>query len=401
MSLEQKPGWRDGYEFLREIGEGGAARVYAARRLIDGKAVAIKVLREELLSNDVERERMRREAVAITAIKSPSVCRIFDFNVMGEEAYIVMEHVDGVTLREVIKTHEWTPENLSVVVRQVAEALFIAHRAGIIHRDLKPENVMLAGDESARTVKVVDFGVAKLLEQEKQSEYREITRAGVCFGTPQYMSPEQTRGAALDHRSDLFALGVMAFELVAARRPFGGSDPSAVMLAVAAHPPGPITKPRAGLDDRCAELDEFFESALAKDPNDRPADGRALAIAFEYALGIQFDYPEDGLDDWSSENTISGMTTNVSGSPDSSDSEDEPEDLRSHWHRRLPLSATSPAEPSPSPVEEAVPLRAITQTDEISLGKTPAQASPVLWIVLGLVGGIALCLGALLVFGVL
>jgi len=173
------------------------------------------------------------------------------------------------------------------VVGQIAQALAAAHRQNIVHRDLKPENVILVGDggkSGPRQVKVLDFGLAKLAELERKLELEPLTRAGMCFGTPQYMSPEQIQGKPIDGAADVYALGVMAYEMIAGLLPWDGSDSREILLSVIKSPPPKIVRARSPEVKRLDDLNKFLLRALAKDKKDRPKDAAEFFKEFEIAL---------------------------------------------------------------------------------------------------------------------
>jgi serine/threonine-protein kinase len=257
--------YKERYEVVAHVGEGAFAHVFRARELSSGRDCALKVLKEEYSETRDVIERFQREVFAIASINSPHVVSMLDFGIadVEREFFMVMEFVQGPTLRELCGTHEpWAPEDVLVVVGQVAHALMAAHKREIIHRDLKPENVMLVERGGQFVAKVLDFGFAKLAELERTLELRPITRVGFCFGTPQYLSPEQIRGRPIDGGADLFALGVIAYELLAGRRPWDGKDPRAVMTAVLKTLPPPVLKLHPALMPRLEEVNRFLLRVL-------------------------------------------------------------------------------------------------------------------------------------------
>ncbi|HWE28814.1 MAG TPA: serine/threonine-protein kinase [Polyangia bacterium] len=279
--------YKDRYEVVAHVGEGAFAHVFRARELSSGRDCALKVLKEEYSDNRDVIERFQREVFAIASISSPHVVSMLDFGIADtdREFFMVMEFVQGPTLRELLGRHEpWAPEDVLVVVGQVAHALMAAHKREIIHRDLKPENVMLVERSGSFVAKVLDFGFAKLAELERTLELRPITRVGFCFGTPQYLSPEQIRGRPIDGGADLFALGVIAYEMLAGRRPWDGRDPREVMTAVLKTLPPPILTLHPSLMSRLEEVNRFLLRVLEKDRAARPRD----AVAF-------FDELQDAL----------------------------------------------------------------------------------------------------------
>jgi serine/threonine protein kinase len=277
--------YRDRYQVLAHIGEGAFAHVYRARELTSGRDVALKMLKDEYADNRDVVERFQREIFAIASISSPHVVTMLDFGIGADEFFMVMEFVEGPSLRELLGAHQpWAPEDVLVVVGQIAHALAAAHRREIMHRDLKPENVMLVERGGSYVAKVLDFGFAKLAELERTLELRPITRVGFCFGTPQYLSPEQIRGRPIDGGADLFALGVIAYEMLAGRRPWDGREPRAVMTAVLKTLPPPVLQLHPALMSRLEEVNRFLLRVLEKDRADRPRD----AVAF-------FDELQDAL----------------------------------------------------------------------------------------------------------
>ena len=276
-------GYQDRFQVLEEVGEGGFARVYRAREKTTGKKVALKVLKDAYRADAEIVERFRREVFAVASISSPHVVAMHDFGISGEEIYIAMEYVEGPTLRELIYDRVWTASEIHLMIGQIAQALASAHREKIVHRDLKPENVMLVpGPNNTRIVKVLDFGLAKLAELERKLELEPLTRAGMCFGTPQYMAPELIQGKPFDKSVDLYALGVICFEMVNGYLPWDGSDPREILLSVVRNPAPHLT--RAHPSVRLTEMDNFLQRLLSKEKSHRPADAAALFGDLEVAL---------------------------------------------------------------------------------------------------------------------
>ncbi|MCU1278948.1 MAG: hypothetical protein JWM53_2494 [bacterium] len=279
--------YKDRYEVVAHVGEGAFAHVFRARELGSGRDVALKVLKEEYSDTRDVVERFQREVFAIASISSPHVVSMLDFGIADteHEFFMVMEFVQGPTLRELLGTHEpWPAEDVLVVVGQIAHALMAAHKREIVHRDLKPENVMLVERSGSFMAKVLDFGFAKLAELERTLELRPITRVGFCFGTPQYLSPEQIRGRPIDGGADLFALGVIAYEMLAGRRPWDGREPREVMTAVLKTLPPPVLKLHASLMPRMEEVNQFLLRVLEKERDERPRDAVAIFDELQDAL---------------------------------------------------------------------------------------------------------------------
>jgi serine/threonine-protein kinase len=273
------------FQLVKELGCGSVARVFVAFDMTTGQSVALKVLRRRLQHEEDIIERFRREVFAVASISSRNVVRMLDFGTSGDEVFIAMELVEGGTLRDAMSGRRpWDPEEGLAVIGQIADALSAAHAQQIVHRDLKPENIVLVDRKGGSPlVKVLDFGFAKLLDLERKLELAPLTRAGTTFGTPQYMSPEQIRGKVLAPSVDLWALSVIAYEILAGRRPWDGGDAYEVMRAVLRSPPAPLSKQRPGL--ACgAALERFFLRAFSKRPEDRFRDAETFRRALEDAV---------------------------------------------------------------------------------------------------------------------
>ena len=281
---------KDRFEVTGLLGTGTYSKVYSAKERATGRPIALKILKREYLQDREILERFRREVFAVAAISSPHVVKLYDFGISGRDFYIAMEPIFGCDLRAVIGERAWTARDIHVVVAQIAEALTAAHKRKIVHRDLKPENVMLASIEqggSARRVKVLDFGFAKLGEMESALELSRLTKLGSCFGTPQYMAPEQIVGEPVSRSMDIFALGVIVYEMCAGAPPWDGPEPGAVMKAVVESPLPPLENVRSGAHlalGRTEALSKFLNRALAKDPEKRPPDMQTFLEKLEVAL---------------------------------------------------------------------------------------------------------------------
>jgi serine/threonine-protein kinase len=206
------------YRVERIVGRGGMGTVYACRHVVVGKAFAMKVLRTGIERNEEILQRFIREAQAANAVKSRHICEMSDFGQLQNGAfYVVMELLEGMSLTRALREQRLTRRDVKHVFIQIAETLQRAHDQQIIHRDLKPDNVVLVTDDGDPFfVKLVDFGIAKVM----QSKASNLTETGVILGTPYYMSPEQARGDPIDHRSDIYALGVMMYRAFTGKLPF-------------------------------------------------------------------------------------------------------------------------------------------------------------------------------------
>ena len=216
----------DRYEVLSVLGEGGMGVVYRARRRVFDKIVALKILRADLVHKRGATERFMTEAKAASAIGSAHIVDVFDYGYLPDgSAYFAMELLEGPSLADLIDRGDLLASMRAVrLTRQIAEGLADAHAANIIHRDLKPDNIFVIQVEGADFVKIVDFGIAKVLGLQNQ-----ITRAGAIFGTPHYMSPEQCKGQPVDHRSDIYSLGVMFYEMLTGEVPFDAENPLSIL----------------------------------------------------------------------------------------------------------------------------------------------------------------------------
>ncbi|MDQ7819831.1 MAG: PASTA domain-containing protein [Armatimonadota bacterium] len=246
------------YEILDRISEGGMATVYRARRLTDGAVVALKVLREQFSGDAEFVERFQREARAVSQLRHPCMVEIYDSGADGPVHYIAMEYVEGSNLKEYLRREgRLSPERALQIAAQVADALAHAHAHGIVHRDVKPQNILLTADGR---VKVTDFGIARALSAAT------ITHTGTVLGSVQYLSPEQARGAAVGEAADLYALGVVLYEMVTGRLPFEDDAPIALALAHIHRDPPP---PRMLVPDLPERVEGIILRALRKAPAER------------------------------------------------------------------------------------------------------------------------------------
>jgi len=245
------------YQMEMRVGEGGMAWVYRAKDRESGRSVAVKVLMSRLTGDPEAVARLRREAQVAMRLDHPNVCGILAWGDAGGMPYLVMPFLDGETLSRRETRHGPMPAELALpLLHQLCQGLQHAHDAGILHRDLKPENVMLV-EESGRGDRavVMDFGLAK--ESLAGPELTRLTATGIVLGTPEFMSPEQIRGKTLDARSDIFALGVLGFELLTGRLPFEGNTAQETMLA---H----LTGQPLRLRQACQTLPESLERVIAR-----------------------------------------------------------------------------------------------------------------------------------------
>ena len=267
------------YQVMKKLGEGGMSYVYLAKEISSDSTVAIKVLSPRLASDKSSVERLRREAGLAMRLDHPNVCRILR---LGESEdgliYLVMPFLKGELLSD--REVRGGPMDIAfgvALLKQMCAGLHHAHELQIIHRDLKPENVMLVPDDDGgpeRAV-VMDFGLAK--ERRADPAIAKLTATGIILGTPEFMSPEQIRGKPLDARSDIYALGIVAFEMFTGKLPFQGRNAQEMMIARLRSQPVPIRSLRSDVPDA-------VERALTKALQTNPDDRFATAIEFAEAL---------------------------------------------------------------------------------------------------------------------
>ncbi len=246
------------YEILEKLGEGGMGEVYKARDTKLDRLVALKFLPSNLTATEVEKARFIQEAKAASALNHPNICTIFDIQEHEGQLFIVMEYVDGETLRH--KKQSFSTKQVVEIGAQAADGLAEAHDKGIVHRDIKPENIMMSKNG---IVKLMDFGLAKLNKAEEASR---LTKAGMTLGTVGYMSPEQVQGQDVDGRSDIFSLGVVLYELLSGESPFKGVHETAIMYEIVNVDPEPVSAKKEGIDP---ELDRILFECLDKEKEER------------------------------------------------------------------------------------------------------------------------------------
>jgi serine/threonine-protein kinase len=275
------------YRVVRRIGSGGMAHVYYAEHQLLRRPLVIKVLHSHLAREQEMRERFRREAEAACALNHPNICAIVDYGEAGDSVYIVLPFLSGGSLADVlVKEKTVAPHRAAAACVQVACALDYAHRRGVVHRDVKPDNVLFDEDEHAV---LTDFGIATA------RFHGRLTASGRAMGTPHYMSPEQAMGKLVDGRSDLYAVGVMLYEMLLGFPPFDGADSYSIGYKHVHEEPVP---PEV-VDSRTPPaLAEIVMRCLAKKPEDRFQRGNELADALIAYLGQQRAPALDARGSW-------------------------------------------------------------------------------------------------------
>jgi serine/threonine protein kinase len=259
------------YQIVDELGRGGMAVVYKAWQPALERYVALKVLPEYFQHDPEFLARFQREARAAARLNHPNIVTIYD---VGEHAgihYIAMEYLDGGSLRDRLSAGPLSLQEAQRVLAQLASALDYAHSHGLIHRDIKPANILFSSDGRAM---LTDFGIARA------SDDAQLTRTGVLMGTPEYMAPEQAEGKSIDYRTDLYALGVVLYQMLTGQAPFRGTTPSATLHAVVYEPPPPPRQLNPGLPPA---IEAVLLKALAKQPDQRFQQGAEMVAALRGA----------------------------------------------------------------------------------------------------------------------
>ncbi len=361
------------YQLDQVIGRGGMAEVWRARDTRLQRDVAIKRLRLDLASDSTFQARFRREAQASAGLNHPNIVAVYD---TGEEQdpasgtmvpYIVMELIEGVTLREVLRGgRKIVPEKALEFTMGVLDALAYSHRAGIIHRDIKPANVMFT---PPGTVKVMDFGIARAVADTSAT----MTQTAAVIGTAQYLSPEQARGQKVDNRSDIYAVGVLLYELLVSEPPFKGDSPVSVVFQHVRETP---IRPSERDPEITPEMDAIVMKALAKDPRDRYQDASEMREDIQRVLNhqpITTQIPAPHTD---------APTQVIAADP-----------ITSNARRAAPpaaLGAGSAAATGAGAAQAAVPTSANTANLEAIADEEEAKPRKAVPIVLGVLGGLLL-----------
>ena len=265
-SLSERADFPHGLELLRPLGKGKVAHVHLAREPELGRLVAVKLLKPELARDEVTRQRFEREARSAASLAHPNVVAVHRFGRLEDDTpYLVMRYVKGRNLGDLLQAEGPLSESTAkTVLEQIASALAAAHKKGIVHRDLRPENVLV--DEETGRVMLSDFGLAAVLDSGATPKPR-LTRTGQVLGQPRYASPEQLRGEAVTGESDVYSLGVVAYELLTREGPYRASTTQEWMRAHLTGEPRPLSSLRR---DVSLELEALLLKCLAREPAHRP-----------------------------------------------------------------------------------------------------------------------------------
>jgi tetratricopeptide (TPR) repeat protein/predicted Ser/Thr protein kinase len=262
------------YKIIEKIGAGGMGVVYKALDTRLERTVALKFLPQDLLCDGEAKERFEHEAKAASALSHPNITTIFEIDEADGRCFIAMEYVDGKSVKESMEKKEASLSEILETATQIAEGLNAAHSKQVIHRDIKPANIMLT---SSGTVKIMDFGLAKLKGATK------LTKTGTTMGTLPYMSPEQAGGKDVDGRSDIFSLGVMLYEMITGQLPFRGDNEAAIIKSIVTQEPEPLARYKAGVSEG---LQHIITKALAKDPAERYQHADELLADLKHEMRI-------------------------------------------------------------------------------------------------------------------
>lgn len=270
------------YQVMKKLGEGGMSFVYEAKDISTGETVAVKIMTPKLAQDKVAAERLRREAGLAMRLDHPNICSIKRLGETGEGLiYLVMPLLKGELLSDKEVREGPIPLDVGLpLMRQICDALAFAHEQQIVHRDLKPENIFVVPDNGKLKAVVTDFGLAK--EKRAEPGMAKLTATGIILGTPEFMSPEQIRGKPLDGRSDIYALGLVAYEMFTGRLPFEGKSAQDMMIARLRGQPLPLRKARADIPFT-AEFEKALMKAIEAEPNDRYQRANELGEALEKA----------------------------------------------------------------------------------------------------------------------
>jgi eukaryotic-like serine/threonine-protein kinase len=340
------------YHIESRLGEGGMGEVYVAHQAAVGRKVALKRLLPEHMGKPQIAERFGREARAMACLESDHTIRLFDFGSVDAAPYFTMELLEGATLEDdIAAAGQLSPDRALAIVEQVCESLEDAHEHDLLHRDLKPANIFLARDRKlGERVKVLDFGIAKFLDDEDDR----LTAAGDVVGTPHYVSPEALRGDQLDGRADLYALGIIVYEMLSGACPFQGRTPLEI---ISMH----LTEVARPVHEACPQakvprpVSDFLVRALDKEPAGRPADAAAFAAALREAVeeGRELSLPDMAVTSPGLATGPMSGTPGLGGSPLTAKATPAPALVDAVTEATEPVDSGAPADVSSSPEDVA------------------------------------------------
>lgn len=271
--------FNDRYLLESTLGQGAMGVVYAAKRLSDSLPVAVKVLQPEVAANEEMRKRFVREATALMTLRHPNVIGVLEFGEHGETCFLVMELLHGESLGSYVEENTVTPETALLIADQMLAGLAYAHAHGVLHRDVKPDNLFVANHaDGSRSIKLLDFGLVKFIEGGAFSDQSTLTAQGAILGSPPYMSPEQIFGQTVDARTDVYAAGVVLFELLTGIWPFMAEEVSELFRMHALEDVPTLESARAALRVHPA-LDAVIQKAMAKSADHRFSDASEMRAA--------------------------------------------------------------------------------------------------------------------------
>lgn len=279
------------YKITGLLGKGTIGAVYLAHHDRIDKQIAIKVLHERSAQDDETVQRFQREALAVSLLNHPNIIRVLIFGRTDSGLlYLAMEYVEGVTLTHLVKEQNLDELRVIKIFKQLCSALDEAHEMGIIHRDLKPENILLTERRGERDfVKVLDFGMAKMVEKNDKFRQEKLSKSGIVYGTPAYVSPEQAQALDLDHRSDIYSLGCILYQTVTGRMPFP-AETAVKMLS--AHVSDELERPSlVAPGDVSPAMEGIILKAMAKEREDRFRDAREM---FDALAARQRELEDEG-----------------------------------------------------------------------------------------------------------